>query len=220
MDEPVFQVGQEITVDGVRDGRPISAVAFLVEVRPEVLVLDLADPRSPVSGLQPNAPVRVKFFDAQGISMADTTLFVAGLPTASRVVVRRPRRSVVLRARVWFRVAIALPMRLAVVQSARVPVSAATLYEVTTADVSGGGTRFATSLPLAEGDVVHLRLDLAGSPFLADARVVRLFPGPPAAVAVEYSAVPPAERERLVAFLVDAHRRVREGLGAGDRRGT
>lgn len=210
MDEPVFQVGQEITVDGVRDGRPVSAVAFLVEVRAEVLVLDLADPRSPVGGLEPNAPVRIKFFDAQGISMADTTLFVAGLPTAARVVVRRPRRAVVLRARVWFRVAIALPMRLTVVQSKRAPVSAAIAHDVDTVDVSGGGTRFTTTLPLAEGDVVNLRMDLAGHTFVADARVVRLFAGPPAAVAVEYTAVPSGDRERLVAFLVDAHRAARE----------
>lgn len=212
MSEPErpYLIGQEVELEAVLAGRPFMVSTSLLELRPESLVLELPHVAA-LAGVRPNAAVRIKFYDSVGLRMADTTLIVAGHPPGTAVL-RVPRNVQVLRRRAWFRVSMAIPVKYAVMRSARAKVSATTVHDALTQDVSGGGVRFETPLPLDAGDGVEVRLTPPGqAPLLLHCRVARTFPGSAGTVSVglEYVGIDESDRNRIVAMLVEAQRKQR-----------
>jgi hypothetical protein len=153
------------------------------------------------------AAATLKIWDVLGLHLAETrilgTLFTGS--KAPGVSLAMPPRFETRQLRQYFRVrariAVAFTVKVVKNPSAKM----LSVQSAMTDDVSAGGLRFWTPLPLAVGDLVEVSFMLrqGGTAYRFEARVMRTVPvqGPGADVSVEFQGVREGWRDRVISDL-------------------
>lgn len=209
----MFRVDQILAMDP-GDGR--AALACTVVALGEAGELQLRFPG--LSDVPPWMPVGAKVLlegaDGRGRHAGTTHVrsWVTALSAAPALVatVDRPFPMRTVQNRRFFRLPASVPLRVGVLSSARRPASVGLRDEfATTQDVSAGGMRLLTRLPLEEGDRIEITMvpGSAQEELVVPARVIRVSPWwsrrqSRSSVACEFQ-VREGDRDRLVRWMFE-----------------
>ena len=187
--------------------QPIGATVS--EVSDQSIALDLSM-GSPGALFREGEKVRLKYWDAEAIYFSDVEIMGTSGPDDQQLVIGITEQPVAMQRRQSHRVPSHFPFTYSVVDAAHIKLVSGNVHDARSHDVSAGGLRFTTELPIKQGDELEIRLDLApkGSLVIA-ARVVvsdRMETDETEvnSVGVEFVRLQPEDRNRLVQAVVDA----------------
>jgi hypothetical protein len=155
-------VGQAVDLDLEGASPPVRVTAVVAGMPPREILLSLAAGLAAPPGLQPGAQVTVSFATNQGLNQGRTTVLrVASARTVS-VALARFGDVITSNRRQYFRVAASVVVKLTMISS---HAASATKEDAKalTLDVSGGGMRIDTILPLEVNDLVQLTVEVPRS---------------------------------------------------------
>lgn len=183
----------------------------IAKVRDEDVWVDLTDARDPLGKAEPGTKLMMRFIDHQGVCEREVTLISAGNPTPARLVFENPGVLPLVCRRQFFRVDTSLAFTLTPKVS-RPGMLNGVPQKGMTQDLSAGGMRFRSSLPLQVGDPVQVTLPLLnGLSIVVPGQVALLTDagGGKRDVGVSFKDVPERVQDKLITFLLDVQRRQR-----------
>ena len=185
--------------------QPIGATVSVVS--DQAIALDLSM-GSPGALFREGEKVRLKYWDTEAIYFSDVEVLGTDNQQLS---ISFPEQPVTLQRRQSQRVLSDFPFAFSVVDAAHSKLVSDEFHEARSNDVSGGGLRFTTDLPIRQGDELKIRLDISPTENLViSAQVVaservEIDETEFTSVGTEFVRLQPEERNRLVQAVVDAH---------------
>lgn len=154
-----------VSNDSPRDdsGKEIWLEARVVRLQRERIWLESVQPENQWRILEPGLAVRLKFCNDSGIFFSDTEVLEAGSGNTGSIAINKPARFLAIQRREFFRLKLEVPFAFCVVESPEEPLARKPIYRGVTTDISGGGLKFITTLPLEPGALLVMQLVLEGA---------------------------------------------------------
>ena len=175
-------VGQAVDLDLEGSDPPARVVGVVVAMPPREILLSLASGAVAPPSLQPGVEVTVSFATTQGLHQGKTTVLRVAPGRTVAVALARFTGVTTAQRRQFFRVPASLVVQL-VVASSHAATSAREDLRALSHDVSGGGMRVDTVLPLVTGDLVKITVEVPRglrknlpAELTCEAKVVRVEP--------------------------------------------
>ncbi|MFB3068434.1 MAG: PilZ domain-containing protein, partial [Acidobacteriota bacterium] len=177
LDEPtaIQQLGQQSAAgpdDGLRIGTALSVqsiegeterqAAAVLRIFSEEIWLQFSQPFDhPL--FQQGEKVRIQYGNGSAYVFSDTEIVKIVPADNQYVAISIPEKAQALKRRAIPRIQSKVPISVSVLSSANGEVTSGTAFDSKTHDISTGGLRFDTTLPLEKGDELQLKLQLATS---------------------------------------------------------
>lgn len=156
-----LQINQALGVQIVATAAPFTETdtnGIVVSLTSDAITIRLPELDAPVDGLTSNGTIRLRVTNSQGLHVAEVkVLQVVSAPFVS-VTVSPPRRFETTQQREFFRVAVRMPVTCTLVKPAGGEAQGSVDTSASTEDISAGGMRLSTSLPLQLENEVELLL--------------------------------------------------------------
>ena len=150
--DPRLQVGFTVMIEKDR-GQTKASVTVLTETE---IVVELANSKK-MSQFEDGGEVRVKYWDESAIYFCSGKVLRATETSLAISVYSEP---IAMQRRGVSRLAFAVPLSIKVTEAAHTGLASQKLYQAQTGNISPGGVRFDSDLPLRAEDVVELQIDL------------------------------------------------------------
>jgi len=150
--DPRLQVGFTVMIEKDR-GQTKASVTVLTETE---IVVELANSKK-MSQFEEGGEVRVKYWDESAIYFCSGEVLRATETSLAISVYSEP---VAMQRRGVSRLTFAVPLSIKVTEAAHTGLASQKVYQAQTRNISPGGVRFDSDLPLRADDVVELQIDL------------------------------------------------------------
>ena len=147
------------------------------------VILRVLDVTAPPPGAEIGATIALSLVNEQGVHSATAQIAQVASKPHVALALRAPIKLVTKQNRRFVRVTVKLPVRCAVRASAKAELVGSTDTDAKTLDLSAGGMRLATTLPLSVGDELDLTVSLQSGvrsqtrEIQRAGRVLRVLPG-------------------------------------------
>jgi len=153
------KAGQTLSISALRAEEALAAVITSMTPDQLSLVLPYA---LPDSGLEAGGTVHVRYWNQEKAYAFDSEILAADL-SQRQLTISRPVRQTLVRCRQNMRYRAQVPLRLTILRAQEGQLIGRSIQNARTLDISEGGLKFKTELPLKGGDLVEAVLTLAPS---------------------------------------------------------
>jgi c-di-GMP-binding flagellar brake protein YcgR len=176
-----LQVSQAVSVEATSDSGSASVASGVVSASTaESLSIRFPDLKQPLAGFVAGRTVKVRVSNQHGVHTATTRVLQVMTAPYIFITIVAPTGFATQQQREFFRVAVKLPVSCTIVEAADHDAIGRQDSDARSSDISAGGMRLSTTLPLKLGDRVELQLK-SGLPRVTTprlyAQVLRVGPG-------------------------------------------
>jgi c-di-GMP-binding flagellar brake protein YcgR len=151
----------KVQLTGTSGGASVDCVVTAITA--ERVILRVLNTAMPPIGMEPGATVALSLCNGQGVHSATAQIATVATKPHVAVALRAPIKLATKQTRRFVRVAVKLPVSCCVRASANAELVGTADDSATALDLSAGGMRLATELPLANGDELTLSVKLPNS---------------------------------------------------------